>query len=264
MDAPRPYDDGMKTKHKKIDFELLKRLSANGIKIKPSLLKFCKRLGIFLSLLFVFHAATAQTQLKKFNATFTGRKVKLFWSATNENNVNYFTLERSSNGKTFETIGLIKANDMDSGQDNFTFIDKDYYENIIYYRLKISDNYGKQNILGGIVALQMKEETKSIYIYPFSNIQNMVYIDVSQINSEKIIVDATDADGQKLASKELDKTQNEIAVELKTTNMIQYGDYTITAFYDNHVLKSKLTIQDSSMNLSEDSTPNNTQIFTLK
>ena len=265
MDSTRPYEDGMKTKQKPLNFELLKMLSAKGIKIKPSLLKHCKRLSVFLSLFFICIEVHAQTELKSFTANFTGTKAKLSWELKTENNINYFSVERSSDGKTFETIGMVKAAGTQQTQTHYSFFDKDYYDNVIYYRLKALSNEGKEKALAGIIAVQIKEEIKEAAIYPLSYIPNMVYVDVSKINNDKIIVDATDADGQKLVNQQLDKSQNEIAIPLKSSYIIQKGEYALTAFYNNHIVKTKLSIKDSSMNFSEiNNPPSKVQLFTLK
>lgn len=265
MESTRPYQDGMKTRPKPLNFELLKMFSAKGIKIKPSLLKYCKRLSVFLSLFFICIAVHAQTELKSFTANFTGSKTKLSWQLQAENNINYFSVERSPDGKTFETIGLVKATGNQQAQSGYSFVDKDYYDHVIYYRLKSLTNDAKEKALAGIIAVQIKDEIKETAIYPQSYIPIMVYVDISKINNDKIIVDATDADGQKLANRQLDKSQNEIAIALKSSYTIQNGEYTLTAFYENHILKTRLSIKDPSLNFSDVSnSPGRIQLFTLK
>jgi len=264
MEPIKPYQDGMKTKQKPLSFELLKMLSAKGIKIKPSLLKYCKRLSVFLSLLSVCIAVHAQTELKSFKANFPGNKIKLEWNLMDENDINYFTIERSADGRTFETIGMVKSAGKKEGQSNYSFFDKDYYDHVIYYRLKSFSNDGKEKPLAGIVAVQIKEEIKETAIYPLAYIPNLIYVDISKINNNKVIVDATNADGQKLANQQLDKSQNEIAVALKSSPPIQKGEYTLTAFYDNHIIKTRLSIKDSSLNFSERMPSGKIQMFTLK
>ncbi|MEO5572774.1 MAG: hypothetical protein ABIT08_15445 [Bacteroidia bacterium] len=265
MESTRPYQDGMKIRQKPLNFELLKMFSAKGIKIKPSLLKHCKQLSVFLSLFFICIGVHAQTELKSFTANFTGSKTKLSWELKGENNINYFSIERSPDGKMFETIGLVKATGNQQTQSGYSFFDKDYYDHVIYYRLKSLSNEGKEKALAGIIAVQIKDEIKEAAIYPQPYIPNMVYVDVSKINNDKIIVDATDADGQKLTNNKLDKSQNEIAVALKSSFTIQKGEYTLTAFYDNHIVKTRLSIKDSSLNFSEvNNPPGKIQLFTLK
>lgn len=265
MESSKPYTDGMKTKKSFVDFELLKKLSANGIKIKPSLLKFYKKFSIFLSFLFlIFVSAEAQTELKSFHANFTGMKVKLYWKTKTENNSNYFSVERSWNGKNFEVIGLVKATGNTTAGTDYSFIDKEYYSNVIYYCLKMTDRNGKEKLLGNIVAIQITEDVKEISIYPITNLPGAVYVDVSKLPGEQVIVDAIDAEGQKVASKKLNKTLNDAAFAMQTFYLLQKGEYSLIAFYDNQVLKSKLKVYDASLNFSENNTSVKNQVFTLK
>lgn len=264
MSPIKPFEDGMKSNKKSITSELLKKFSANGITIKPSLLKLYKQLSVFLSLFFISNVANAQAELGSFSANFNGRKAKLAWSTSWETNSNYFIVERSWNGKSFEPVGMVKAQGNPSAASNYSFIDKDYYDNVIYYRLKVADNAGQEKILGGIISIQLQEDVKQVSIYPIANVTTAVYMDVSKLSSDKIIVDAIDADGQKLISKQLNKLQSEVAIELKSQYLLQQGEYSLAAFFDNHVVKTKMSILDPSQNLSENTTGNKDQFFTLK
>jgi hypothetical protein len=264
MESTKPYQDGMDIKKKSPDFELLKKLSAKGIKIEPAILKLCKKLLVFVSLIMICGSVHAETDLKCFTASLTGAKVKLFWKMNVESNINYFSIERSADGKFFETVGMIKASDNATAHIDYSFIDKDYYNHVVYYRLKQKDNNGTERILAGIIALQIETVTKETVIYPAPKFPSKIYIDASKINSNKLIVDVMDSDGQKLANKELDKSQNEYAVELKSAYAIQKGEYTVSAFYSNYVIKSRLAIQDPSMNLSANALISKRQPFTLK
>jgi|SRR6185436_10516560 len=264
MESTRPYDDGMKKKQNQTDFELLKSLSAKGIKIKPSLLKLCRRFPVFLSLVLIAATAHSQVELKSFTASFTGKKVKLSWGIVSENNSNYYVVERSGDGKSFQTIGMVKAADNPATEISYSFFDKDYFEYTVYYRLKAVNNSGKEKPLAIIAAVQLREDVKEIALYPPSYIPNRVYVDVSKINQSKVIIDVTDADGQKLSNKTLDKSLNENAVELKTPYCIQKGDYVMSGFYENHVIKSKLIVKDPSTNLASEATQSKYTLFTLK
>src|ERR1051325_7048322 len=146
MESNRPYQDGMKT-IKPLNFEMLKKLSAKGIKIKPSLLKYCKMLSAFLMLIVFCNPVHAQADLKTFTAAFSGHKIKLQWELASEDHINYFSIERSADGKTFETIGLVKASGKKQEQSIYSFFDKDYFSNVLYYRLKSVSNENKEKSL---------------------------------------------------------------------------------------------------------------------
>lgn len=263
MESTKPYTDGMKTKEKRANADLLKKLSAQGIQINATLLKLYKKLSVFVSLILITSSIHAQTDLKNFAANFTGQKVKLVWETTSEINSNYFSIERSWNGKTFETVGLIKASGNSSASIKYFFYDKDYYSNVIYYRLKSTDKAGNNKMLGSVVGVQLKEEVKEISIYPIINLLGAVYIDLSMLSSHEIIVDATDADGQKVISKAFEKSAFNSAIELRTLKMLAKGNYEITTFFDNRVLKTRLKVSDAASNVAENALVQE-KLFTLK
>ncbi len=112
--------------------------------------------------------------------------------------------------------------------------------------------------------MQIKEELTDAAIYVVSYFPYKIYVDASQVNSNKLILDVTDGDGQKHLNKQIDKSQNEITGELNSANLIQKGDYTVIAFFDHQSIKRKMTIHDSSMKLSENNLSKKVQAFTLK
>ncbi|MFI5218059.1 MAG: hypothetical protein ACHQNT_01135 [Bacteroidia bacterium] len=271
METTKTYTDGMKTKEfhaeaqgaQRKESELLKRFSEKGIQINATLLKLYKKLSVFVSLVLICSAVQAQTELKNFTANFAGQKVKLFWETGSEINSNYFSVERSWNGKNFETVGMVKATGSSTAIMKYSFYDKDYYSNVIYYRLKLTDKAGKDKTLGSIVGVQLKEEVKEITIYPAANLTGSVFIDLSQLNSHSIIIDATDIDGQKIVSKDFEKSVLNSAIELQKLSLLPKGDYIITTFFDNRVLNTTLTVSDAASNVAQSALIQE-KLFTLK
>lgn len=66
----------------------------------------------------------------------------LYWTSASEINFDYFIVERSSDGNSFEKIALIKANENSSQLQNYFFADKFPLTGINYYRLKQVDFNG--------------------------------------------------------------------------------------------------------------------------
>ena len=74
-----------------------------------------------------------------------GLGVRSIWQTTNEINVSHFNIQRSTNGKDFETLGSIKANN--KSYNEYSFIDylktQDQYPKTLYYRIQSIDKDGK-------------------------------------------------------------------------------------------------------------------------
>lgn len=82
-------------------------------------------------------------ELSSFAATLQNREVKLEWETTSETNSDYFEIQKSTNGISWETLGQVKGQGSTSIPANYTFIDYDLPINQSYYRLKQFDYNGE-------------------------------------------------------------------------------------------------------------------------
>lgn len=87
--------------------------------------------------------APLPVELISFNAQAMEREVKLSWSTASEINNDYFTLERSTDGRTFETIATILGHGTTTEISNYIHMDKNPVSGLNYYRLKQTDFDGK-------------------------------------------------------------------------------------------------------------------------
>lgn len=113
--------------------------------------------------------------------TFTGKTQNyqsiLDWATATELNNAYFEIERSSDGKTFETIGRVKGNGTSNAQHNYTFTDVKPLSTINYYRLR-QINYDGASEYSNIISLRYKIENSSkakIYPIPAQNELNIIF-----------------------------------------------------------------------------------------
>jgi len=75
-----------------------------------------------------------------FNAVPTiDNKVLITWNVSTERNVNSYVIERSTNGTTWETFGILPANPSSDTAASFSLTDIHPYSGISYYRIKQLD-----------------------------------------------------------------------------------------------------------------------------
>ena len=122
--------------------------------------------------------------------SFTGKNEGSYnllrWQTSSEIDNNYFEIERSSNGHTFEKIGEKIRGAGSSNISNFyKFEDATYMQGINYYRLNQIDVDGKQN-LSRIIAVENKT---SEVLYP-NPVKNDLFLNTSLINFKYQILDA--------------------------------------------------------------------------
>ncbi|PJF33793.1 MAG: hypothetical protein CUN57_01220, partial [Phototrophicales bacterium] len=75
-----------------------------------------------------------------------GGQVSLEWTTASEINNDYFTIERSFDGRNFESIGQVKGAGNSFEEINYSFVDESIAgissNRIVYYRLKQTDYDG--------------------------------------------------------------------------------------------------------------------------
>ncbi len=102
--------------------------------------------------------------LTSFTATNTGKSVLLNWQTANELNNNYFAVERSTNGLSFQQIAAVKSKGNSSQTQQYSYEDFNFSTGQNYYRLKQVDNDGKF-AYSKIVSVDLVTAT-AIRLYP--------------------------------------------------------------------------------------------------
>lgn len=93
----------------------------------------------------------------------------LHWITSSELNNDYFELQRSRDGKTYETIAEIRGNGTSGTSHFYSYRDKSPYTGRNYYRLKQVDFNGEFTISDQIVVLVNKVLTEGITLEAYPN-----------------------------------------------------------------------------------------------
>ncbi|HSV76144.1 MAG TPA: hypothetical protein VLH37_03835 [Bacteroidales bacterium] len=91
--------------------------------------------------------------LLAFTARSTAHSVTLHWATATETNNDFFTLERSGDGRNFMPITYLKGSGFSSRVLHYTYIDNQPISGISYYRLKQTDYDGQWEYVG-LVAVE--------------------------------------------------------------------------------------------------------------
>ena len=127
-----------------------------------------------------------------FNIHQTTEGVVLNWQTTAEQNTNYFSIESSSDGLAFNSVGTVKANGGGSSKlTNYNYTDMQLPEGAVYYRIKEVDFDGTATY-SEIKSIKSVREVKvNIYPNPSSNtfqlqLNQAAIIQLSSITGELI------------------------------------------------------------------------------
>ena len=140
--------------------------------------------------------------LLNFTANAEKQRALLTWQTANERSVAHFDIEKSLDGKTFDKIGELKANNTPSVYQAF---DNDFTASA-YYRLRINDLDGTSTY-SKIIFLEKSKILKGIKIYP-NPVQDVLRLETSEAQS----LDIVNATGQVVAKQFIQKGLTEYNV----------------------------------------------------
>lgn len=167
--------------------------------------------------------------------TFTGSLQKnnttlLQWKTDNEINTSDFTIERSADGRTFAPIGTVVAKGglNKAGPFYYDYIDETVLNqpsDILYYRLKISDNDGQFKYSNVVMIKLSNMNTQYLSVHP-NPASNVLKIDLFAVEQNDATIQIININGQVALQKnvKLIKGRNQIPMNI---SMLANGTYYI-------------------------------------
>lgn len=185
-------------------------------------------------------------ELLSFNAILNSDKmVDLVWETASELNNDYFTMERSSDGITFENIGNVDGAGNSTIKISYAGLDPKPFSGISYYRLKQTDFDGAFTY-SQVVTVNLSSETPgaiSMTVYP-NPTTDQVNIQVNDGNlSMQSTVEIYNGLGQVVFSSLLANmaTFNNSVFQVKTENF-PAGIYILRLMNANEIIASQKLI----------------------
>lgn len=108
--------------------------------------------------------AVLPIELLSFEAIAVGRSIDLEWATASETNNEFFTIERSNDGQTWEEIAYIDGAGNSSNQIDYSWTDNTPLNGVSYYRLKQTDFDGEFSY-SEIAAVELNGKNE-IKVYP--------------------------------------------------------------------------------------------------
>ena len=170
-------------------------------------------------------ATVLPTKLTSFTAQLqTNNNVAVTWVAASEVNVDYYQVQRSTNGNSFSSIGKVDA----KGADNYTYNDDlstvTPQPSTVYYRLQMADKDGSV-AYSKVVHVQLATARKALSIYP-NPVQATLFAQVTATKAGKITIVVTDMQGKQLRSQTAALNEGITALSLDL-NGLAAGNYVL-------------------------------------
>lgn len=157
--------------------------------------------------------------LLNFKAGYDNYNLNVSWSTKNEFNAASYTIERSIDGSTFTSIGSVTAKNA-AGQFDYTFIDANPVNGVVYYRLKIIDRDGTFRYSNTVMVITREEGKVSVYPNPAVNLITLTHARANDNASFEVYT----LDGKKVMSKGLSLNAIQTSVNV---SMLPPGIYMI-------------------------------------
>ena len=178
-------------------------------------------------------------ELLYFTAEPVNNTTELFWSTATETNNNYFTIERSKDGATFDLVKQVKSEAPNGNSTialNYRTYDLSPYEGINYYRLKQTDYNGSFKSTNIVSVNFDKKSFVSIYPNPTSN---SFFVNVSG-DYDNASLKFMDALGREVLSQNISASNvNSISTSYLTSGIY----YVIIDNGNGEVHKTKIVVQ---------------------
>ena len=129
--------------------------------------------------------------LSNFSLSASAATVALYWTTASEINNNYFAVERSADGNSFEEIGQVKGNGTSVIIHNYSLLDASPLGGIAYYRLAQYDYNGNVNY-SKIISTSTENKVEVIVApNPFTNATSLIVSGAPQLPVQIKVLDLT-------------------------------------------------------------------------
>jgi hypothetical protein len=105
-------------------------------------------------------------QLVSFSGSVNDKEVNLRWQTSSEVNSNYFLVEKSSDGSSFEKIGMVGAAGNSNSPRNYAYDDRSFTNRPdVFYRLKLVDKDGKYKY-SPVIVIKASRHDGDVRLFP--------------------------------------------------------------------------------------------------
>lgn len=170
-------------------------------------------------------------ELLNFIAKLNQKVVDLVWSTASEKNNDFFTIEKSTNGSTFEIVAKKDGAGNSTTRKDYTLTDENPIEGTSYYRLKQTDFDGKFEYSSLVAVNYEKNSTGcvlNVYPNPCTSECTIDLADCDNNDNPEINVELLDVSGSKVFTKvPLRDEKGSFSFSIDSKNNLKPGIYIV-------------------------------------
>ncbi len=165
----------------------------------------------------------------------------LFWTTASEENNVGFELQRSNNGRDFETIGFVEGIGTTENTNNYSFIDERPLTGDNYYRLKQID-YDGQYELSNVIVLEFNTSANGV-IKVFPNPNNGQFtLELMNPDQRKAHIELLDGIGRVIWSESFSDLEAEIVWQKRFDSLPKFEVYFLVAQIGTEIYSEKIYV----------------------
>jgi hypothetical protein len=179
-------------------------------------------------------------KLISFEGAASKEGIALSWTTASEKNNDHFEVQRSPDGRGFETVGTVKGNGSSTSLHDYNFVDKAAANGLNYYRLRQVD-FNSDFEYSKVIAINAKgSKTGDVTLYPNPTADGDFNIRMTPAK-EAVTIKIMDISGKVLLDKQVTDTA-ELNINGKALGM-KAGLYLVSIKTGNSATVEKLLVR---------------------
>lgn len=173
-------------------------------------------------------------ELLSFSAKAAAENVLLNWTTASEKNNDYFEVERSVDGRSFDYLEKVKGAGTTTLARHYQTSDKNPINGINYYRLKQVDFDGTTTY-SEIVSVEIKSEKIELFPNP---VAGTLYLRMSDFTTRDVQFQITDLTGRTMLSGATEINNGIVTIPLSEVGSFPLGTYMVRVYAESRPVVS--------------------------
>jgi hypothetical protein len=188
------------------------------------------------------NTSSLPVELVNFDVTITNGKPLIQWATATETNNNFFTVERSFDGVTAETIATIDGAGNSNSLISYDFIDQNSSKaGVVYYRIKQTDFDGTSETFAWKAINTTSTQTNLLKVYPNPS-TGIINLSLTGSTSLQTTVNILDITGRIVMNQQFESSDY-FSTTLDLSSLLPAGLYYVEVINNNQRLIEKIILK---------------------
>lgn len=185
------------------------------------------------------YSSPLPVSLLSFTAECNSNTVDIKWTTASEKNNDFFTVQKSVDGKEFTDVVQIPGNGSSNSQHSYSWVDENPQNNVVYYRLRQVDYDGTEKLYQIIAVKCSNVEHSSIKVnaYPVPFKEDLT-IELEGTYASEMVIDIVSNGGSIVYQSVLNESSSKLFIN--ESKKWQSGLYVIMIIGKDGILSKKV------------------------